>query len=129
MLNHLIREGAGKRQPWPYAQPAWIFTSRDLETVPGANIRFVSGDVREVHNAMVRAADGINVWIVGGGELVGKFYDCGLIDEIIVTIAPVTFSKGAPILPRRIVTPPLRLVSVEKWGTGMAHLIYEVPKP
>ncbi|MEP6832409.1 MAG: dihydrofolate reductase family protein [Gemmatimonas sp.] len=129
LLDHMIREGADKKQPWPYAQPTWVFTSRTLETVPGADIRFVSGDVRTVHDAMVRAADGQNVWIVGGGELVGQFYDCGLMDELIISMASVTLGKGAPLFPRRIVTPPLKLVSVEKWGTGFAHLTYEVPKP
>lgn len=129
LLDHMIRAGADKKQPWPYSQPTWIFTTRELETVPGADIRFVSGDVREVHKAMVLAAGGRNVWIVGGGELVGKFYDCGLMDELIISMASVTLGKGAPLLPRRIVTPPLQLVSVEKWGAGMAHLVYEVPKP
>ena len=33
--------------------------------VPGADIRFARGDVRPVHEAMVKAAGGKNVWIVG----------------------------------------------------------------
>ena len=42
---------------------------------PGADIRFVQGDVDTVHKAMTAAADGKNIWIVGGGELVGQFAD------------------------------------------------------
>ena len=38
VLDHLIRPGADHAQPWPYTQPAWIFTTRKLETVPGADI-------------------------------------------------------------------------------------------
>ena len=38
----------------------------------------------------------------GGGELVGQFADVGLLDEVIVSIAPVTLGGGAPLLPRRI---------------------------
>ena len=30
------------------------------------------------------AAGGKNVWLVGGGELVGQFHDHGLLDEVIV---------------------------------------------
>src|SRR5690625_5227658 len=32
--------------PWPYTQPVWVFTSRTLPTIDGADIRFVKGDVR-----------------------------------------------------------------------------------
>ena len=126
MLEHLLSPDADHPQPWPYSQPAWVFTSRELPTVPGADIRFVRGDVRPVHRAMVEAAAGRNVWILGGGELVGQFHDHGLLDEIIITFASVTLGAGAPLLPRRIVTPPLKLVSAEAWGAGFAQLRYEV---
>jgi dihydrofolate reductase len=87
---------------WPYEQPCWVFTHRELRTVPDAQIEFASGDVAPVHEAMVRAAGGKNVWIVGGGDLAGQFADAGLLDEVLVTIAPVTLGAGAPLLPRRI---------------------------
>jgi len=87
---------------WPYEQPSWVFTHRELRVVPDARIEFASGDVAPVHEAMVRAAGGKNVWIVGGGDLAGQFADAGLLDEILVTIAPVTIGAGAPLLPRRV---------------------------
>ena len=104
-------------------------SSRELPRIAGADIRFVRGDVRPVHAAMVEAAGERNVWLVGGGELVGQFHDHGLLDEIIVTFASVTLGSGAPLLPRKIVTPPLRLVSVKQHGASYAMLTYEVPKP
>ena len=62
----------------------------------------MQGDVAPVHEAMVHAAGGKNVWLVGGGDLVGQFADAGVLDEVLVTIAPVTLGAGAPLLPRRI---------------------------
>jgi dihydrofolate reductase len=53
--------------------PAWVFSSRSLEPVPGIDVTFVRGDVRPVHEAMVAAAGGKDIWLVGGGELVGQF--------------------------------------------------------
>ncbi|MFN2399214.1 MAG: dihydrofolate reductase family protein [Gemmatimonadaceae bacterium] len=129
MLRHQISAQADRPQPWPYVQPTWVFSSRSLPTVPAADIRFVRGDVRPVHREMVEAADGKNVWIVGGGDLAGQFYDHGLLDEVIVQIASVTLGGGAPLLPRAITTPPLRLVSVIAFGAGFAELRYEVPRP
>lgn len=126
LLAHEIFPEGGEAKPWPYQQPAWVFTSRSLRPVPGADIRFVRGDVRPVHREMVEAAGGKNVWLVGGGELVGQFHDAGLLDEMIVQVASVTLGAGAPLLPRRIATPPLRLVSATAYGEAFAELRYEV---
>jgi dihydrofolate reductase len=128
ILVHQVRPNAERPQPWPYAQPTWIFSTRPLLAVGGADIRFVRGDVGPVHREMVSAARGKNVWLVGGGDLVGQFHDQGLLDEVIVSVAPVTLGGGAPLLPRRITNPPLRLMSVEADGETFAQLRYEVQR-
>ena len=127
VLRHHVRPDADRPQPWMYTQPTWVFSSRTLPLVPGADIRFARGDVRPVHAAMVAAAGGKNVWIVGGGDLAGQFYDHGLLDEMFVQIGSVTLGAGKPLLPRTITSPPLRLVSVRAIGTAFAELHYEVP--
>lgn len=129
MLRHAVDPEGEPPQPWPYEQPTWVFSSRALPPVRGADIRFVRGDVRPVHEEMVAAAGGRNVWIVGGGDLAGQFYDHGLLDELFVQVGSVTLGTGKPLLPRAITSPPLRLVSVRAVGTGFAELHYEVPAP
>lgn len=126
LANHV--HAAGGPNPWPYTQPAWVFSSRAWPAVAGADVRFVRGDVRPVHEAMTAAANGKHLWIVGGGDLAGQFHDAGLLDEIVVTITSVTLGGGAPLLPRRIASPPLRLRSVKQHGAGFAELTYEVTK-
>lgn len=128
LLRHEIRPDSDEPKPWPYEQPAWVFTSRSLPSVPGADIRFAKGDVRPVHREMVEAAEGKNVWIVGGGDLAAQFHVHDLLDEMIITIAAVTLGGGAPLFPRAISTPPLRLISVARFGE-FAELRYEVPRP
>ena len=128
LLEHEIFADPANPKPWPYSQPAWIFTSRSLRTIDGADIRFVSGDVAPVHRTMVEAAGGKNIWIAGGGDLVGQFHDRGLLDELVVQVAPVTLGAGAPILPRRITTPPLRLLSAEQMGDAFVELRYAVQR-
>jgi len=102
ILDHEFADKDPSEWKWPYDIPSWVFTSRQLQIVPGAQIEFVSGEVAPVHAEMVDTAGGRNVWIVGGGDLAGQFADVGLLDEVIVTIAPVTLGGGAPLLPRRI---------------------------
>ena len=105
--------------------PCWVFTHRALPTVTGADVRFVEGEVEPVHRAMTGAAAGKNVWLVGGGGLVGQFADRGLLDEILVGIAPVTLGGGAPLLPRRLTADVLELVDVRR-DRQFAHLTYRV---
>lgn len=128
LLHHHVFPPAGEPQPWPYQQPVWVFSSRTLPTVPGANLHFVAGDVRPVHQQMAAAAGDKNIWLVGGGELVGQFYDAGLLDELIIQIAAVTLGRGKPLLPRAITKPPLRLLSATPLGTAFVELRYEVQK-
>jgi len=85
---------------WSYTLPMWVFTHRDLP--PNEGVTFVRGDVRDVHAQMTEAADGKDIWVVGGGDLAGQFADAGLLDEVITYIAPVTLGSGRPILPRRL---------------------------
>lgn len=127
MLRHAQTVAAEGGSAWPYTQPTWVFTSRTLPRVPGANLNFARGDVRAVHLAMRAAAGDKNIWVVGGGDLAGQFYDAGLLDEILVQVGSVTLGKGKPLFPRRLTSPPLTLVSVRQVGTGFAELRYQVP--
>lgn len=86
---------------WAYDVPCWVFTHRSFSP-RGEDIRFTSGPVPEVHRQMLAAAGERNVWVVGGGDLVGQFHDHGLLDEVWVQYAPVTLGGGAPLLPRRV---------------------------
>jgi dihydrofolate reductase len=105
--------------------PCWVFTHRTLPAIPGAALSFVEGDVEPVHELMRQAAAGKNVWLVGGGELVGQFADRRLLDEILVSIAPATLGRGAPLLPRRLTASRLELVDVGRGGQ-FARLAYRV---
>jgi dihydrofolate reductase len=128
MLRNADKVAAESGSAWPYTQPVWIFSRRDLPAIAGANLRFVRGDVASVHASMREAANGKNIWIVGGGDLAGQFYDAGLLDEIIVQLGSVTLGKGKPLLPRRLLSPRLRLGSVRQLGPGMVELSYEVAR-
>ncbi|HXW47657.1 MAG TPA: dihydrofolate reductase family protein [Streptosporangiaceae bacterium] len=116
------------QEKWPYGQtPCWVFTHRQLPAVPGARLSFESGDVRPVHRQMSAAAGDRNVWLVGGGDLVGQFADHGLLDEIILSIAPATLGGGAPLLPRRLMPAELTLTACGRNGQ-FASLRYSVSR-
>jgi dihydrofolate reductase len=102
ILDHEFADKDPADWKWVYEVPSWVFTHRDLRVVPSADVRFVSGDVSTVHAEMREVAGGRNLWIVGGGDLAGQFVAAGLLDEVIVYVAPVTLGQGAALLPRRV---------------------------
>ncbi len=126
LLEHeaLVDEPAKWRE-WYADRPAWVFTTRDLPVVAGADIRFTRDPVADVHREMVAAAGGRDVWLMGGGDLVGQVDDAGLLDRVVATIAPVTLGAGAPLLPRVIGSDRLTLVSVTQRGQ-FAELAYDL---
>jgi dihydrofolate reductase len=67
LLNH---EGMVEHpEKWPYTIPTWVVTSRTLPVIPGVDVRFAGGDIREIHAAAATAAGGKDIWVVGGGDL------------------------------------------------------------
>ncbi|MCZ4066376.1 dihydrofolate reductase family protein [Microbacterium sp. H37-C3] len=106
-------------------RPTFVFTTRELPRPAGADVRFVSGPVSDALAHIREAAAGHDVWVVGGGDLAGQFLDAGALDQIAVSIAPVTLGGGAPLLPRRIESDRLALRSAERVG-AFARLVYDV---
>ena len=106
-------------------RPAFVFTSRDLPRPDGADVRFLRGSVADALPEIAAAANGRDVWLLGGGDLAGQFWEAGALDEIQVSFAPATLPGGAPLLPRRIGPDALRLRRAERFGQ-FAHLTYDV---
>ncbi|WP_017572761.1 dihydrofolate reductase family protein [Nocardiopsis halotolerans] len=110
---------------WPYEAPTWVLTHRDLPRVEG-DLRFASADtdqeLRDLHKEMVEAADGRDVWLVGGGGIAADLARLGLLDEVFVSVAPVTLGSGAPLLAGRV---DLRVLDVHRAG-DFACMRYEV---
>ncbi|MDR2988040.1 MAG: dihydrofolate reductase family protein [Nocardiopsaceae bacterium] len=106
-------------------RPVWVFTHRELPKVAGADINFVSGDVRPVHQEMVSAARGKNILIAGGGALATAFADAGLLDQMFIGVAPVMLAIGKPVFTGRLTSAQLKLSKVEQAGQ-LAYLTYDV---
>ena len=107
---NLLEEPA-KWQSFYGNRPTFVFTTRKLPRPAGADVRFLAGPVHDALPAIRAAAGSGDIWVVGGGDLAGQFSDVGALDQIDVSIAPVTLAAGSPLLPRRLDSTRLRLVS------------------
>ena len=126
VLDHLDDDSQ-----WPYAgKPYWVLSTRDLR-VPsgeGIDVQIVDAKVAELYDRMIAAADGRNLWVVGGGNVASQFADEGLLDEVLVTVVPVVLGSGKPLFDRRLPGGAMQLLGTRTFDTGMVELRYEVKR-
>lgn len=102
-----------------------VFSSQEQAVPSKGDVRVVSGTVAAALPAIREAAGEGDVWVQGGGELAAQFLEAGALDQIRLSVAPAALSAGAPLLPRDLSWPCLRLASVAQTG-HFARLIYDV---
>jgi dihydrofolate reductase len=81
----------GDKNPW--GLPFFIVTHRPEEQLEGGAFRFVVGVAEAVERA-VEAADGKDVHVMGGADVIRQALAAGLIDELTIIIAPVILGGG-----------------------------------
>lgn len=59
-------------------------------------VEFVRGDVVKFTRNL-QNQDGKNIWLVGGSALLDQFLKENLVDEFIITVAPIVLGKGIPL--------------------------------
>lgn len=103
VMGSATYEWIRKDQPgdWMYPQPTWVLTSRPGIVAEGHPVATFSGAVTDLYPTVVEAAGDRDVWLVGGGVVAAQFAEAGLIDEMVVTYAPCSLGRGAPVLPVR----------------------------
>ncbi|MCB0976164.1 MAG: dihydrofolate reductase family protein [Acidimicrobiales bacterium] len=92
IVDHMAETG----EAWSYDQPTFVFTHRRPEPIVDT-VTFVSGDPGEHRETLLNAAGHRDVWVVGGGGLAGQFAAASMLDEMIVSYAPVTLGAGRPL--------------------------------
>jgi dihydrofolate reductase len=103
----------------------YVFSrNRPPEAVP-AGVQFVSESISAFAERLRKQA-GKNVWMMGGGQIIGAFLDEGAIDEFIISIVPTFIGEGIPLLVPRHRDVALGLLGVRQFADGVVQLHYEV---
>ncbi len=77
----------------------------------------------------LRAEEGKDIWLFGGGRLFGSLCNQGLVDTVEVSVIPVLLGAGVPLVAG--LSQPVKLILKEQkvyQTTGTALLVYEVDK-
>jgi len=116
---------AATGEPWPYAGlPAWVLTHGRLPALAGADGVRTSSDAASVATEARAAAGGRAVWVVGGGRTAAHFADTDELDELRVTVMPVTLGEGSRLLPHAGPARRWMLTGTTTFDGGAVELAY-----
>lgn len=102
-----------------------IVFSRTLPAATHKGVRIVSDDAPGVVAAL-KAKQGRDIWLFGGGALCRSLLDAGLVDTVEPAVMPVLLGAGVPLLPPGAAT---RLVLADQKflpESGIVALAYSV---
>jgi dihydrofolate reductase len=106
----------------------YVFSRRPPPASTPVGVQFVTESIRAFAERLRKQA-GKNIWMMGGGEIIGSFLDEDAIDEFIITVVPMFIGEGIPLMASRHREVPLRLLSVQRFPDGVVQLHYDVRRP
>ena len=108
--------------PYP-GKPAWVITRNSAYEVTQEGVQLMTGNLRTSISKIIDEYKG-RVWLVGGGELAGQLIDEGLIDEIVLTVAPVILGQGLPWAAMVDNETSWQLAETYRADNGLVQLVY-----
>jgi dihydrofolate reductase len=108
---------------WPYGDtPAVVVTSRAWPQ-PKKSVEFYSGDLKTLVEEKLTPRFR-NIWLVGGAVLCQHFLELGLVDKIVLTIAPVVLGEGLRLFSDSLAQKRWNLENVIAYKNGFVELTY-----
>jgi dihydrofolate reductase len=102
----------------------YVFSRHPPKSAP-AGIEFVKEPIAAFAKRL-RAEPGKDIFMMGGGGIIGAFLDEGEIDEFSIHVIPVFIGEGIPLIAPRHRLVPLKLLSTRRFSDGVVHLNYRV---
>ena len=115
----------------PYHHPVFVVTHHEREPVPmkgGTTFHFVTDGIRSALDQAREAADGKDVMLWGGGQVINEYLAAGLLDELELHVVPVLLGGGSRLFDG-VDTAAVQLTQVRAVeAPGVAHLKYAVAR-
>jgi dihydrofolate reductase len=110
-------------ETFPYPDKTNYVFTRDATQQDTAFVKFISRDivafVREI-----KAANGKDIWLVGGGQLNGALLQENLVDEMIIHVIPVVLGDGIPLFGAIVMEKVFKLSNTKTYSSGVLELHY-----
>lgn len=112
---------------YPYKNKATYVITRNNTALSAKQVYFISENI--IGNiSKLQTSKGKDIWLVGGGEIVSLFLDYELIDELILTLIPITLGTGIPLFPKHSKESKWIAIKTQKFENGVVQIKYEREK-
>jgi dihydrofolate reductase len=108
------------------SMPRYVF-SRTLKQENFPDVTVVPAEAAAVVETL-RAEDGKDIWLMGGGVLFRWLLDAGLVDTVEIGLIPVLLGRGIPMLPEVDGSHRLTLAKTDVFPSGIVLLRYDVAR-
>jgi dihydrofolate reductase len=120
-----FKEKGVVKSPFDSRMKNFVFTRTLPPSGAPRGVEFVNEPVKGFA-ARLRATEGKDIWMMGGGGIIASFLDEGEIDEFIINVVPVMIGEGIPLIAPRHRIVPLKLIACAKFTDGVVKLHYSV---
>lgn len=115
----------GVTDPYPYLETYVV--SRSMKESPDPKVRLIADGVVGAMRTL-KAQEGKDIYLAGGGELATQLFTAGLVDEVLIKLNPVLLGSGIPLVSRLGAHINLELLSTKVYRTGVVLLQYGVKR-
>ncbi|MBC3786152.1 dihydrofolate reductase family protein [Spirosoma utsteinense] len=109
---------------FPYADKINYVFSRS-EQANTTFVRYITSDPVAFVQSL-KSSNGGTIWLVGGGQLNTHLLNARLIDELIITVAPIVLGTGIPLFGSHAVETQWAAVRTESFETGLVQSTYSL---
>lgn len=101
--------------PFPYVgYENYVFTSHPPENDENG-VHFINGDIKAFISTLKKTA-GKDIFLIGGSQIIAEFLELELVDEIILSIAPVLIGKGIPLFTGNYIEQRYKLDQIRQYN-------------
>jgi dihydrofolate reductase len=108
---------------FPYADKTNYVFSRQTDVADTQYIQYVTDNAVDFVTDL-KQKEGKDIWLVGGGQLNASLLKAGLIDKMIISIAPVVLGTGIPLFGSEVLDSLFTLEKSDVFSTGFVQLVY-----
>ena len=110
---------------FPYkVKKNYVFTKQNI--LPQADyVEFINNNIVSFSKEL-KTQKGKDIWLIGGTQINELFFNNEIIDELILTVMPVTLGNGIPLFTKNVKQLKFRLNNEKSYENGVVQLHYSI---
>lgn len=110
---------------WPYGGlDTYVITRNKELKIRSPDTFLLTEDIKD-NVTKLKLKTNKDIWLVGGGHLVTKFINEGLLDKMIITVIPKIIGEGLPLFAYKPHETNWKLIETKQFDTDVLQLTYE----